>query len=75
MDPITFKTTLRCADCVATITPYLDGVIGAGNWAVDMEHPEKLVTVFVSDPGHTIKVQAAFERAGYEAVPLMAGQN
>jgi copper chaperone len=62
-----FKTNLRGSECVATITPYLDAVIGLQRWAVDMDDPEKILTVHVADPGHTILVAAAIERAGYSA--------
>jgi|HubBroStandDraft_2_1064218.scaffolds.fasta_scaffold4495616_1 copper chaperone len=71
MDNIVFKTNLRCADCITTMTPILNSLIGEGNWSVDMEHPDKLVTVCVADPGHTIKVGAAFEKAGYNAEAFM----
>ena len=72
MENIVFKTNLRCADCIVTMTPILDSVIGQGKWSVDMEHPDKLVTVCVADPGHTILVSAAFEKAGYNAEAFMS---
>lgn len=53
-----------------TITPYLDSVIGLHRWKVDMDDPEKILTVHVADPGHTILVAAAIEKAGYSAVPV-----
>ena len=64
-----FKTNLRGQQCIATITPYLDAVIGLERWSVDLDDPDKILTVHVADPGHTILVAGAIERAGYSAVP------
>jgi hypothetical protein len=65
-----FKTNLVGEECIVTITPYLDSVIGLHRWKVDMDDPEKILTVHVADPGHTILVAAAIEKAGYSAVPV-----
>jgi len=65
-----FKTNLRGPQCVVTITPYLDSVIGLERWSVDLDDPDKILTVHVADPGHTILVAAAIEKAGYSAVAL-----
>ena len=63
-----FKTNLAGQKCIATITPYLDSVIGVHRWNVDMDDPDKILTVHVADPGHTILVAAAIEKAGYSAI-------
>lgn len=65
-----FKTNLRGQQCIAAITPYLDAVIGLKRWSVDLQDADKLLTVHVVDPGHTILVAAAIEKAGYSAVPI-----
>jgi copper chaperone len=67
-----FKTNLIGLECIVTITPYLDAVIGLHRWDVDMDDPERILTVHVADPGHTILVAAAIEKAGYSAVPVEA---
>ena len=67
---IEFKTNLHCEDCIVTMTPLLNAVVGEGNWSVDLEHPSKMLTLSVADPGNTLRVQAAFEKAGYTAEPL-----
>lgn len=63
-----FKTNLAGQECIVSITPYLDSVIGLHRWSVDMDDPNKILTVHVADPGHTILVAAAIEKAGYSAV-------
>ncbi|HEY4286532.1 MAG TPA: heavy metal transport/detoxification protein [Puia sp.] len=67
---IEFKTNLRCTDCIDKVRPFIDTVIGKGHWSVDLENPNKVLTVSVVDPGDTLKVQAAVERAGYLAEEL-----
>ena len=62
-----FKTNLRGQECIVTITPYLDAVIGLHRWSVDLDTQDKILTVYVADPGHTILVAAAIEKAGYSA--------
>ena len=69
MEAIEFKyrTDLHGPDCIVTITPYLDAVIGLQRWSVDMDDPERTLTVHVADPGQTITVALAIEKAGYSA--------
>jgi hypothetical protein len=69
MEAIEFKftTNLRGEECIETITPYLNAVIGLHRWEVDLDNSDKILTVHVADPGHTILVAAAIERAGYAA--------
>ena len=70
-----YKTSLRGWECIVTIKPYLDAVIGVSRWDVDMDDPEKILTVHVMDFGHTRLAEGAIERAmadaGYTAVQLV----
>lgn len=63
-----FKTNIKCMGCVATVTPALDETVGPGNWEVDLQSPEKQLTVKteVADAG---KVVAALGKVGYKAEP------
>jgi copper chaperone len=60
-----FKTTIKCAGCVAKVTPFLNEAVGETNWKVDYENPDKLLTVTQSDDKS--KVIQALEKAGYKA--------
>jgi copper chaperone len=62
-----YKTNLHGSECIDTITPHLDAVIGLKRWSVDMDDPDKTLTVHVADPGQTITVALAIEKAGYAA--------
>jgi len=61
-----FKTTLKCSGCVAKVAPFLDEVVGAGNWEVDLDKPVKILTV-TADNVETSKVVKALEKGGYKA--------
>lgn len=62
----TFHTTLRCGACVAKIRPALDSEPGLRRWSVDLESPNRLLTVEgdAVDPG---RIRAIVAEAGFEA--------
>jgi len=64
-----YKTTIKCAACVAKVTPYLDETAGTGNWQVDILDPQKTLTV-QGDTSEKI-IQDALQKAGYKAEPLL----
>jgi copper chaperone len=63
-----FRTTIKCAGCVAKVTPFLNEAVGESNWKVDYENPEKVLTVTQGDDKS--KVIQALEKAGYKAEAL-----
>lgn len=40
-----FKTNINCNNCIAKVQTTLDGLVGAGNWQVDTNSPEKWMIV------------------------------
>lgn len=40
-----FKTNINCSGCVAAVKPALDSAAGNGNWHVDTENRDKILTV------------------------------
>ncbi len=67
-----FKTNIKCSGCEAKVTPYLNETVGSGNWAVNTQVPEKVLTV-ESDHDVAAEVIAALREAGYEGTLLPAG--
>jgi copper chaperone len=63
-----FRTTIKCAGCVAKVTPFLNEAVGESNWKVDYENPEKVLTVTQGDDKS--KVIQALEKAGYKGEAL-----
>ncbi len=68
MEELKFKTTIKCAGCVAKVTPFLDEAVGKDNWKVDYENPQKLLTV--TNEEDESKVIQALEKAGYKGEPV-----
>ena len=65
MNTYRFKTTLKCGGCVAKLTPWMDELIPHGDWEVDLNSPDKIVTVTTGLPAE--KVIETIESAGFKA--------
>lgn len=59
-----FKTTLKCGGCVAKITPVLNSMKNVAEWSVDLNNPDRVLTVTLKD-GDIHSVQKAVRGAGY----------
>jgi len=69
METIKLKTNIKCGGCVATVTPFLNQSVGEGNWQVDTQNPDKVLTVkTVGVNADTVK--KAVQQAGYKAEVL-----
>ena len=66
METIKFKTTIKCSGCVATVTSVLDEKVGKGNWQVDIQSPEKFLTITPKEPINEAQLVKAIESAGYK---------
>ena len=67
MKPIALKTNIMCSSCIAKVTPTLNEIAGEANWKVDIQNPEKILTV----NGRSIteeEVIKAVGKAGFKAV-------
>jgi copper chaperone CopZ len=64
MKKVSYKTNLKCAGCVAKVTPYLNEVTGEGNWSVDLSQPIKQIELSADISFEKVKV--AFEKAGFK---------
>ncbi|RIV17446.1 copper chaperone [Fibrisoma montanum] len=66
METIKLKTNIKCGGCIATVTPFLNESVGAGNWQVDTQNPDKILTV-QTEAVTADTVKAAVQQAGYKA--------
>jgi copper chaperone CopZ len=60
-----FKTNINCGNCLRTVTGFIQDVPGIDHWEVDLQNPEKILTV----EGATLTAQAvieAVEEAGFD---------
>ena len=65
METIIFKTNMKCAGCIEKITPAMNDLAGKGTWKVDLENPDKTLTV----SGNHLQsgdIQTTVERAGFK---------
>lgn len=69
METLKFKTTIKCSGCVANVTPVLNEVVGEDNWQVDIQAPDKILTI-ASEEVNPADVVKAIEGAGYKAERL-----
>jgi copper chaperone len=67
METVKFKTTIKCSGCVATVTPGLNEAVGANNWQVDLQSPDKILTVNTTDKGKESAVIQKLQEVGYKA--------
>ena len=64
MKVLTFTSNRDCNGCVYKVKPFLDELEGLAKWQVDIEHPQKILTV-ESDELSAEQIQEAVAKAGY----------
>jgi len=65
MNTIKFKTNIKCTGCLAQVGPALNETAGKDNWQVNLESPDKILTVSTDlKPEELID---AVKSAGYTA--------
>lgn len=65
-----FKTTIKCSGCLANVTPFLNAVAGEDNWEVDIQTPQKTLTVITDNKIRESEIIDAVKQAGYTAERL-----
>lgn len=64
----TFKTNINCGSCVRSVTGFLDNVPGVTIWRVDVNDPNKVLSV-EGTVSETAIIEAVRE-AGYDIEPI-----
>jgi copper chaperone CopZ len=67
METLKFKTNIKCSGCIAIVTPFLNKTVGENNWQVDLQAPEKVLTVQADDKEKETEVIDSLQEAGYKA--------
>lgn len=65
MQTLVFKTNINCGGCLKAVAPALDRQAGPGNWQVDTNNPNKVLTVS-SDALTAAQVVQVVEAAGFQ---------
>ena len=66
MKTLEFKTNIKCSSCIATVTPFLNQAVGEGRWQVNVQNPDKILTI-ETDTATLTDIRQAIEKAGYKA--------
>ncbi len=61
-----FKTNLKCSGCVVKVEPLLNNAKEIIRWSIDLNHPDKLLTVELEIASPELIVEI-FREAGYKA--------
>jgi len=69
MKHLQFSTTINCSSCVRAVSPTLNELLGAGNWSVDTQDPNKILTVLQEHINVETLVDSII-RLGYSCVPI-----
>lgn len=67
METLKFKTTIKCAGCVAQVTPFLNNGVGENNWEVDVQNPDKVLTITSGKKLEKNAIIETVKEAGFKA--------
>ena len=69
MKTLQFKTNIECANCLAKVTPFLNKKEGITSWKVDIDHPDKILTV-ETESLSADDIIKTIKRTGFEATEI-----
>lgn len=67
METLKFKTTIKCSGCVAQVTPFLNNAVGENNWEVDVQNPDKILTITSGEKLEKNAIIETVKEAGFKA--------
>ena len=70
METMKFKTTIKCSGCIAKASSFLNDKVGRDNWEVDIENPDKVLTVKKDENITEGEVIKAVQEAGFRVEKL-----
>ncbi len=66
---LTFKTNIKCNGCIATVTPFFQKNESIKKWSVDLESPDRVLTVEL-EGGEASEIENLIKEAGYVSEPI-----
>jgi copper chaperone len=70
MNTLLFKTNIHCGNCLRSVGPFLDELEEIAEWSVDLQHPDRLLTVVAQGSLLPDQIVATVEEAGFDAAPV-----
>ncbi len=68
MHTLIFKTNIHCGNCLRSVKPFLDEIEEISEWTVDLQHPDRLLTVVAQGSLLSDQIVATVDEAGFDAV-------
>ena len=68
MSTLKFNSNIKCAACVATVTPFLANEPKIKHWEVDLQDPNRPLKVETDLSAK--EVEELVKKAGYQATPI-----
>jgi len=65
MENLKFKTNINCTGCLSKVSPQLNNEKGIEEWHVDLENPEKFLTV-KSNSASEEDIMNSVKKVGYK---------
>ena len=65
MSKLSFQSNIACNGCLSKVQPFLDSLEGIDSWKVDLETPEKILTVQTTACSAE-EIKQAVASAGYK---------
>ncbi len=66
MKVIKLKTNIHCGGCIASVTPFLNGNSDIKKWDVDINNPQKVLTV-QTEHLEANDIKSIVQKAGFKA--------
>lgn len=69
MKTLKFKTNINCSGCIRSVSPHLDGEKEIAHWEVDINDPDKILTVSTTTLSAE-EVENTVKKAGFKAAAV-----
>ena len=70
MELISYKTNIKNESGLQRVAPFLNQAVGSANWQLDLESPERKLTVFSNCIINEMNIEDAIHKAGFMALNL-----
>ena len=74
MKILTFTSNIACNGCLSKVKPFLDELEGFIKWEVDIENPQKILSVYTNELSAD-QIHEAVIKAGYQLEDLQNSSN
>lgn len=64
-----YKTNINCNGCISAVTPNLNSITGIIKWDVDIENPDKILTVETENV-ESQQIEEAIKSSGYNIIAI-----